>query len=81
MKPYLIPVVWDDGEVAGIGADPQGILRLRQANGRSARDHALLEMAKGAARLPTMTPPFHASPAIDAADAIMLLHELEKHRK
>jgi hypothetical protein len=79
MRENLIPLLWDNGKVAGIAADTQGMLRLRPPfDEELARE---IEFAKGAVRCPTLAPPFHVSPGIDAVDVTALLHELEWHRK
>lgn len=77
MRENLIPRLWDNDKVAGIAADTQGMLRLRppfdEAHARE------IEFAK--VRCPTLAPPFHVSPGIDAVDVTALLHELEWHRR
>jgi hypothetical protein len=79
MKPDLIPLVWDNGRIGSVAADAQGILRLRHAiDGDMERE---LGFASGANKLPSMAPPYHASPRIDAAEITALMDELEWHRK
>lgn len=80
MKPNpIIPLVWDNGHIGSVAADADGILRLRHAID-SEMEHEF-ELAKGANRLPSMAPPFHASPRIDAAELTVLIDELERQRK
>ena len=77
MKETLIPLVWDSGQIGSVAADARGILRLRQAV-----DDAMmreLEFAKGALKCPSLAPPYHLSPTIDAADVGALLEEFDWH--
>jgi hypothetical protein len=79
MRENLIPLLWDNGKVAGIAADSRGMLRLRpQFDEELARE---IEFAKGAVRCPTLAQPFHAAPSIDAVEITALLDELERHRR
>jgi hypothetical protein len=79
MRETLIPLLWDNGKVAGIAADTQGMLRLRPPFDEDlAREIAFVE---GAVRCPTLVPPFHNSPNIDAVEAAVLLDEVERHRR
>ena len=79
MKEDLIPLVWDNGMVGAVAADARGILRLRQAiDPQMMRE---IEFAKGALKCPSLAPPYHAAPAIDAADVTPLLDELAWHHK
>ncbi|HEX2212625.1 MAG TPA: hypothetical protein VHH12_04035 [Mycobacterium sp.] len=79
MKPNLIPLVWDDGRIGSVAADAEGILRLRHAI--DSEMELEFELAKGASKLPSMAPPFHAAPRIDAVELTALIDELERYRK
>jgi hypothetical protein len=79
MKPDIIPLVWDNGRIGSVAADAQGVLRLRHAIDSDLERE--LAFAKGAVRLPSMTPPYHAAPRIDASEVTALMDELEWHRK
>lgn len=79
MKQDVFPLVWDNGRVGSVAADDRGILRLRQAiDDEMARE---IEFAKGALKCPSLGPPYHGSPSIDAAEMTALLDELAWHRK
>ena len=79
MRETLIPLLWDDGKVAGIAADTEGMLRLRPPSDEDlARE---IEFVEVVVRCPTLAPPFHTSPNIDAVEVIALLGELERHRR
>jgi hypothetical protein len=79
MNETLIPLVWDTGQVGSVAADARGILRLRHAVDDTMMRE--LDFAKGALKCPTLAPPYHLSPAIDAADVSALLDEFEWHSK
>jgi hypothetical protein len=74
LRENLIPLLRDNGKVAGIAADTQGM--LRPFDEELAHE---IEFAKGAVRCPALAPPFHVSPSIDAVDVTALLDELEWH--
>jgi hypothetical protein len=79
MKETMIPLVWDNGQIGSVAADARGILRLRQPV-----DDAMMrevEFTRGALRCPSLAPPYHFAPAIDAADVSALLEEFEWHGK
>jgi hypothetical protein len=79
MRENLIPLLWDNGKVAGIAADTRGMLRPRPPfDEELARE---IEFAKCALRCPTLAQPFDASPSIDAVEITALLDELEWHRR
>lgn len=72
MKETLIPLVWDSGQIGSVAVDKRGILRLR---------HAVDEAMTREVKCPGLLPPYHLSPAIDAADVGALLEEFEWHSK
>jgi hypothetical protein len=74
MKPDLIPLVWDNGRIGSVVADAKGVLRLRHAIDEDLERE--LAYAKGANKLPSMAPPYQASPRIDAAELTALTDEL-----
>ncbi len=79
MKENLIPLVWDNGKIGSVAADARGILRLRHPVDPEMMHE--LEFAKGALKCPSLAPPYHTAPAIDAADMTALLDEFEWHSK
>jgi hypothetical protein len=79
MKETIIPLVWDTGQIGSVAEDARGILRMRQAVDDTMMRE--LEFAKGALKCPTLAPPYHLSPTIDAADVSALLDEFEWHTR
>jgi hypothetical protein len=79
MNEALIPLVWDTGQIGSVVVDARGILRLRQAVDDTMMRE--LDFAKGALKCPSLAPPYHLSPAIDAADVGALLNEFEWHNR
>lgn len=79
MKQDLIPLVWDNGRIGSVAADPQGILRLRHAIDDDMEREICF--TRGSLKFTNLAPPFHTSPSVDAVEISALLDEFEWHRK